>query len=177
MSSLGLSLSPVSHLSATKSLHSTTKPQALLFRDGRTKVMLFQGSSFLQGLSKTPDGALNEFLLVAWRSLVATEIPYNHRTPNPGKSFCVLVSWRFNNILLTVGTLGLSEGFSPFPLSIHTLLPSLKQTSASPPHHPSTHLSIHSFPSFSHVRYPLNCLLTCSDYVEGCGRSQSSVVP
>ena len=58
-------LSRISHLSATKSLYSTPKPQALLFRDGRTKVMLFQGSSFLQGLSRTPDGALNEFLLVA----------------------------------------------------------------------------------------------------------------
>lgn len=145
MSSLGLSLSPVSHLLLQRASILQPSQKLSLFRDGRTKAMLFQGSSFLQGLSRTPDGALNEFLLVAWKILVATEIPYNHRTPNPGKSFCVLVSWRFNNILLTVGTLGLSEGFSPFlcPFTLF-LLPSPNKPLPAPSP-PSIHSLIHSF--------------------------------
>ena len=60
-------------------------------------------------------------------------------------------------------------GLLTFP-SVHSHFITQPQTNlCQPPHHPSTHLSIHSFPSFSHVRYPLNCLLTYSDYAEGCG--------
>lgn len=61
LSSLGLSLSLLSPVFLLESAAASVPHvgQNLPFRFGHTKILLFQGSGFLQGLPRTPDGDLN----------------------------------------------------------------------------------------------------------------------